>query len=507
MKKIFYTLAVVLLGFASACTNDDIEVQKVDPSHTLTLSIASSPLYDTFGRSDYENVWLSRSYNYFVGITSLVYNSNGELVDSTSSYTKTFQNIEQKFNLVEGNYTIITFETLVNGDNNYVSDYWSLEGTKKLSTVMIKNNDIDEYIYWDGVIGVASKSVSISSDKTESLSPSAIGSLLSIEIENFDKSDYDIVMFETKNVPVGYMLSPKSAEKYVYSEYLERNIWTWRGFFYHEDDSFESNETKTVYIMESGSVNWCFGPTTVDSEGTIGSFTAYPSINAYYTFQDGGYYYAYCRFKGAGKGCDANLGTYSEIQTWYNNLNPLDSNLVPDLYMSWGGNVSTVQSNMTGYTLSIGSYGKAVAQSDGSYMIEYQGKGKESKILYYFTSATTGLFEADAQYSKTSVSSSEILSYLNSNYVYLSDDSGSYMYCTSDAKTYIIFFEVNGVWDIGFVDANHLSSSSLRKYIPRQKAGISKVDGNNSDGISTMKTIKTKTIKKDYSKKSVKTVK
>ena len=160
-----------------------------------------------------------------MGITSLVYNSNGELVDSVSSYIKTFQNVEQKFKLVEGNYTVVTYETLVDGDNGYISDYWELEGTQNLSTVMLKNNDKEDYILWDGVIGVASKSVSLSSDKTESLSPSAIGSLLTIEIANFDKSDYDIVMLETKNVPTGYMLSPNSVEKYVYSEYLERNTW------------------------------------------------------------------------------------------------------------------------------------------------------------------------------------------------------------------------------------------------------------------------------------------
>ena len=504
MKKIILGALALVTLLVMSCKNDDIDIQKIDPNHTLTLSIASSPLYDTFGRSDYEDVWLSRNYNYYVAITSLVYNSSGELVDSTSSYIKTFQNVEQKFKLVEGNYTVVTYETIVDGDNGYVSDYWILDGTQNLSTVMIKNNEKENYILWDGVIGVTSKSVSLSSDKTESLSPSAIGSLLTIEIANFDKSNYDIVMLETKNVPVGYMLSPNSAEKYIYSEYLPRNTWHWRGYFYHKDDSFESDERTTVYILESGRINWCFGPSTVDSEGNIASFTAYPNNSAYYTFQDGSDYYAYCRFRGAGKGCDANLGTYSEIQTWYNNLDPLDSNLVPDLYMSWGANVSTVQSNMSGYTMTTGSSGRAVAQDDGSYLIDYKGKGKESKIMYYFTSATTGLFEADVQFSKTSVSSSDILTYLNSNYVYLAEGSGTYMYRTSDYKTYVLFFEVNGVWNVGFVDVNYVSSSSVKRYIPRQYIGSLKSEGNISDGIKMTKTIQNKPIRKESAKMSVK---
>lgn len=503
MKKILFGALALTTLLVMSCKNDDIDIQKVDPNHTLTLSIASSPLYETFGRSDYENVWLSRSYNYYVGITSLVYNSTGELVDSASSYIKTFQNIEQKFNLVEGEYTVVTYETLVDGDNGYVSDYWSLDGANKLSTVMIKNNENEDYVLWDGVIGVASKTVSLSSDKIESLSPSAIGSLLTIEVANFDKSDYDIVILETKNVPVGYMLSPNSAEKYVYSEYLERNTWHWRGYIYHKDDSFESEETTTVYILESGRINWCFGPSNVDSEGNIANFIAYPNNSTYYTFTDGGDYYAYCRFRGAGKGCDANLGTHSEMQTWLDKLDPLDSNLVPELYMSWGGNVSTVQTYMSGYTMTTGSSGRAVAQNDGSYLIEYKGKGKESKVMYFFTSATTGLFEADVQYSKSSVSSADILTYLNSNYVYLAEESGTYMYRSSDYKTYVLFFEVDGVWNIGFVDVNYLSSSGVKRYIPRQNVGKSKVDGNRPDGISILKTIQNKHIKK-CAKKSVK---
>lgn len=504
MKKIIFGALALVTLLVMSCKNDEIDIQKVDPNHTLTLSIASSPLYDTFGRSDYENVWLSRSYNYYVAITSLVYNSSGELVDSTSSYIKTFQNAEQKFNLVEGNYTVVTYETLVDGDNGYVSDYWTLDGAKNLSTVMIKNNEKEDYILWDGVIGVASKSVSLSSDKTESLSPSAIGSLLSIEIANFDKSDYDIVMLETKNVPVGYMLSPNSAEKYVYSEYLERNTWHWRGYFFNDSDSFESDETTTVYILESGNINWCFGPSTVDSEGNIAGFNAYPNNSSYYNFQDGGDYYAYCRYRGAGKGCDAYIGTYSEMQTWYNNLDPLDSNLVPELYMSWGGNVSTVQSFMSGYIMTTGSSGRAVSQDDGSFLIDYKGKGKESKIMYYFASATTGLFEADVQYNKTAVSSSEILAYLNSNYVYLAEESGTYMYCTSDYKTYVLFFEVNGVWNVGFVDVNYMNSSNVKGNISRQKNGKSNAVSDISDGIKMTKTIRNKPIKKEFAKMSVK---
>lgn len=504
MKKIiFATLALAFLLLVS-CKNDDIEIRRVNPNHTLTLSIASSPLYETFGRSDYENVWLSKNYNYYVCITSLVYNNSGELVDSTSSYIKTFQTVEQTFNLIEGNYTVISYETLVDGNNNFASDYWNLEGAQTLSTVMLKNNEKEDNILWDGVIGVASKTINLLSDQTESVSPSAIGSLVSLEIENFDKSDFQFVGFNTKNVPIGYMLSPNVAEKYVYSEYLERNIWNWRGYFYNED-SFESYETTTVYIFESGQINWCFGPTTIDPEGNFNQWTAYPSMNAYYTFQDGGDYYAYCRFRGAGKGCDANLGTFSEIQTWYNSLESLNTSLIPDLFLSWGESVSNVQSYMAGYTMTTGTSGRAVLQDDGSYMIDYKGKSKESRIMYYFTSATTGLFEADIQYNKASVSSSDILTFLNNNYVYLGEESGTYMYSTSDFKTYVLFFEVNGVWNIGFIDVSYISNSSSKSYVPRRN--IETISAKVSGEIKMAKTFLNRPTPKVSAKKSVKNVK
>jgi hypothetical protein len=300
------------------------------------------------------------------------------------------------------------------------------------------------------------------------------------------------------------MLSPNSTEKYRYSEYMERNTWNWRGYFYPEN-GFESDETTTVYIFESGRINWCFGPSTVDSEGNIDSWTAYPSNSTYYTFQDGSDYYAYCRFRGTGKGCDANLGTYEEIQSWHNNLEPLSSSLIPDLYMSWGGSVSNVQSYMSGYSMTTGTSGRAVLQDDGSYMIDYKGKGQESKIMYYFTSATTGLFEADVQYSKTSVSSSEILTYLNANYLYLGEESGTYMYCTSDYKTYVIFFEVDGVWTIGFVDVSYIINSRIKSYVPRSNKDT--ISATVSDDIKMTRSILNQPTRKASSKKSVKNVK
>ena len=101
--------------------------------------------------------------------------------------------------------------------------------------------------------------------------------------------------------------------------------------------------------------------------------------------------------------------------------------------------------------------------------------------MYYFTSATTGLFEADVQYDKSSVSSSEILSYLNANYTYLTEESGTYMFYTSDFKTYVLLFDANGVWNVGFVDVNFVNSSNIKAFMPRRAVGNAMARGTVQD--------------------------
>ena len=505
MKKYSYLILALLSVLFASCSNDEIKITRIDPSHDLTLNISTSPLYDAFGRSDYENVWLSSSYSYQVGVFTFVYDEKGDLVDKASSFIKTFQNIRQSYNLIEGNYTVVTVETLVDANNNYKSDYWTIDGTDKLSTIKLLDNGEESFVYWDGVVGVATKEITVTGDKTEDVRPEPLGSLLDIVAMNFDKSSYDFLAFNTKNVPIGCMLSPSATEQYIYDEYYDRNVWGYRGYFY--TDEFSSTESKTIYLLESGEINWCFGPSNV-VDGYIESWYPYPGTNARYTIEAGKSYEALIRYKGEGSGCDAYMGTHSEVLNWYNNLEPIGgNNLIPDLYMSWGGTVANVQSAMSGYTLTTGSSGRAVSQNDGSYMIAYNGMDKESKILYFFTSATTGLFEADVQYSKSSVSSSDILTTLNSNYIYLAEDSGYYMYCTSDYKTYVLFFEVDDVWNVGFVDVNYLSNSSAKRYIPRQNVEIINAVEKNSQDVKITSAVQNKIIRKNSDKKSKITVK
>ena len=183
---------------------------------------------------------------------------------------------------------------------------------------------------------------------------------------------------------------------------------------------------------------------------------------------------------GANEKCDAKFfDNIDDYLTWYNAM-PVEKSLVPNLYLTWGGSVSNVQSFMNGYTMTLGKNGQAVSMSDGSYEVDYKGNGKESSISYSFKSQTTGLFEVDVKYAKATVTKEEIQEYLVLNYTYVTSRDEIYMYMSSDGKTVVMFFSLGDEWNLGFVDINELDSGSdvsvrynpndfLKTYIKKMK--------------------------------------
>lgn len=459
-----YILGTIEESIALIGGNTTMTVSPAATRHLLTLNIGTQSMYDTFGvRSSYENV-LSNKYNYYVGVTSLIYDKSGQFVDSASTYVKTFQSIQQKFSLRKGNYTILTVETLVDGDNNYTSS-WKIDNIQDLSSVVLCTES--NVLYWVEIVGTSNCTVSIdNSNHSQDITPTAIGSLIQATAANFDKSDFNFVGFSTKNLPNGYMLSPNAAEKYRYSEYLDPNTYYYRGYFYHEDESFESVETVTFYIFESGRINWGFGPSTVDSEGHIADFYIYP-WDAYYTFQDGQFYYAYIRYRGDEKGCDANLGTYDEIKTWVENLEPIVNTdaLYAEPYTTWGGSVASVKSYMSAYRIM-----SDLEKSDDDYVITYYGKYKEDQIRYWFTSQTGGLTNAVVFFDSEKVGEDEILkAFSDMGYeLFWSFDSFSW-YKTPDGNSDVLFgLNSNNYWYLNYSSASSslAPKRALKKNLP-----------------------------------------
>lgn len=504
MKKIFYAFAVILLGFASACTNDDIEIKKVGKLHSLTVNINTQNVYDEFDITS--NIReLLRDQDYSIGIFTFLYDSNGNLIAKKASQQYTFNNIAETFNdLLESSYTLVTVETLVDPDLKNQAPNWSFEGTEKLATLQISQDSYE--VFYPFVIGVSTFDVIINDgDKSISVTPKAIGSLIQFHFLNFDKSTHVKVGFATNDIIASYRLDPNLSSNDRFSTDLTKSGYINLRCIRDVDSD---NIGATRYVLESSiQYRYCFikaeddGTTTwTNYKGNVGTVVLENAMTYY-----GGFYYI-----NSSTVPKSYFGDNSGFREWYTQVTTSnnDNGLVPSsVSMNWGGSVTSVQTAMNGYTLTTGSSGRAIIQDNGSYMIDYSGKGKELKILYYFTSATTGLFEADVQYNKSTVSSSEILTYLNANYTYLAEESGIYMYCTSDFKTYVMFFEVNGLWNIGFVDVNYVNNSNIKAYMSRRFAAGNVITRSTIQNIEETKPSLNKPLKTGIPYKNVKNVK
>lgn len=453
MKKIIYLLIAFVAVQFTSCSNEVIEVETTGKLYDLEYNVNVEELYEDFGMQD-DIREILREQSYALGLTSLIYDSNGNLVVKKFSYEYNYNLIKETFKgLTEGEYTIVSVETLVDPDNFYTSSDWTLRGEDKLSTLEIYQADYE--VYWPFVLGVCTNTIQITSNLTIKATPKAIGSLLQLYWIGFDRSSHVAVGFATNDIIECYKLDPmlERGDKFVTDK-------TSVGYInIRAEKKLEGAELVSVtrYVLEKN-IDWQFCFKKNENEGTS-TWTYYEANEGRTSLEDGKTYYGGMYFIDMNKACKVYFGDENGFMSWYKSINDeTNSTLVPDIYLTWGGNVKDVQNAMKGYTMTLGSDGKAVLMDDGSYEIGYSGKGKEKKISYSFTSATTGLFEADIQYSKSEVSSSELVDYLENKYYFLAQTSGTYMYCTSDYSTYVLFFEIGDNWNVGFVDVNYVSS-------------------------------------------------
>ncbi|MBP5776818.1 MAG: hypothetical protein J6W56_04640 [Prevotella sp.] len=455
MKKVLFGLMAIMIGLFSSCSNDEINVNVVptpEPPRTLSLSISTTPGFEPFGIDYYKNQLLNNNQPYYIGVKTYLYDDSGIIVDSVNSYTKTFNQVDQTFaNLKRGSYTAVTVETLVNSDYQYTSDYWDIIGASQLNTLAIKMNSTSFVVYWGGVIAVASKVITIASeDEAVSLSPSPMGALVDVHYLDFNKSSYTLAALYSKNKPIGMSLNPnvRDSERYLYDEYLETHTWDRRDYEYSSTGFTEGDYSHTVYLIEQGDLNWCFGAQTPEDDGR---FTAYPNSSSHFTLENGKYYYAGFCYKGGTKGSDCEAAfckTLAELQEWYNSIDKSNQDqdlLFKEPYLVWGGTVSAVQTHMSSY-----SPGNSAPEASGDfYLLWYYGKYKEIETDYYFTSSTGGLAWVN-MFFESSVGEDEIMSELTNNGYTLAEYDSSeetYYYLSSDQKTVARFLKNSeGYW-------------------------------------------------------------
>ena len=471
MKKILYSLIAVLAMVMSSCSNDDIEVIKTGG---VAFNVSSQGVYDDFGISDdFKNNYLSGSY--YIGIYTFVYNSDGSLAVSDSLYTKTFGNVEQRFdNLKYGEYTVVSVEMLVDEDDSYQSAAWRIIGKEKLSTLEIVHKDfIDKskkeedksYVAeWQMAVGCATCNFVIDrkDEYVLNLIPKGLGAIINTYMTNFSQSNFKALFFYTKNQPVGRYLNPNLVgdDRFHYDKYTEERVWTHRGGAWYDyiPDPFKPR----VYLLEAGNVLCCFGAHIENADGTLNpGFNSCPNDNTKYLVEDGKTYFAGFHYLGGeNEDCIGDIFCeYSQYLKWYSSL---PTSIIPKLYQTWGASVRDVQKYMNNYEMVLGEEGVASLQDDGNYAISFIGRNQENSIYYVFTSQTSGLFEIMINYPNNNSNFTQILDYLNSNYELLVNSEDIYMFVSSDEKTGVVLSPVEDSLVLVFIDMNSSTSTQIK---------------------------------------------
>lgn len=327
MKKYLYTLLAIVGMLVTSCSNEEIGIEVTYPKQDINLSIATSEAYENFGISDYERI-LGKYPNTYIGVISLLYDSEGNIVDEENTYLRQFSSVNQKFSVDRGKYTILTVMTFVDKQNyTYGSPYWNIVNKNKLSTVSLEKTQ-KANITWDCIVSVASQEINIVNEDFDiTVTPKAIGSLVNIYHYNFDKKNDVGLVLAAKNVSSGIYLNPslKGKDRYFYKGELNDEghadiLWI---FYDEKSHTLPEEDVQTMYLLEEGTLPIHFGCTSSEYYTEEGiSWWQYPTL--YENFNAGEFYKAAFYYVGGETDqsqsyFDYYFGTGEGYSEWYNN--------------------------------------------------------------------------------------------------------------------------------------------------------------------------------------------
>ena len=456
MKKyILLLVSAAVLAFTSCSDSQEIEIIETEG---ITFDVNTQSMYDEFSITTSIKEQMLRDKTYAIAVKSLIYDNNGILVDSMTTYSYN-TNSEQHIYpaLAQGKYTAVFVETLVYVENDFQPWDYRIEGVNKLSTLEIKQVDQP---YWYAVIGVEIREFTLD-EKLIQIVPKALGSIINCSFFDFTSSPCLNVGIGTEEDYIGYKLDPSLSEENRYITELMGSDY----FSLLASTSIEEDEEGFDIYVLGKTLTYRFYYQTEKNANTT-NWNYFTKKNKVTLETAANTYLGYAYEKSSGTVYDY-YGTYSGMLNWYEEIIAgKEASLVPELEMTWGTTVSKVQSTMSGYTMMVGYSGRAVQQSDGSYAIAYEGKNKESMIAYFFTSATTGLTEADVKYPMNDVKLDDLTNYLNENYIFLAAEDEVYMYCNEEFTTIAVVYQNGDSWCLGFIDAEYLSNMSAKVKLP-----------------------------------------
>lgn len=440
MNKILFIAVSLFSLLTISCSNDDIEIEKVDPLHDVTLNISTQNMYDEFGITNRIRDGYLRDGGRVIGITTFVYDSKGNLVKEQMTPQNNFNNVSQTFEgLVEGDYTFVTVETLLNPDDDYKAEDWTFDDTEKLSTVKI--SQVYTNLYYGSVLGVATTNVSLSGDQSINITPKAIGSLVKYYPYDLEETNFVKFAFVTNDVLDYYSLNPQLQRKDKFHEDLsKKNTVNVRCM----DDIEESTGYYWTFYLLEPSIEWMNAAQT-EADIQNNTLTTWPQSSA--DLEDGktyeaGFYYLYSEgesiYSASYFGDEAGLKAWEKEWTEWKE-NRANSNVFTIPYINWNvGTVSAVKNYMSEFTL----YQDIQYNEDDKLydMIFIDMINNFTMYRYVFKSSTSDLTDSyvylDGDYFTLSQVRSEVE---KQGYTLNSQNNNNYYYTSSN--TYVIVYQ------------------------------------------------------------------
>lgn len=432
MKKYIYFVIALVIGVFTSCTDkDDIDIIL---HHDVQLNINVTNMYEVWGISDYQN-FLGGNPSLKIGVTSFVYNAEGKLCNEITTTSKTFQDVNQELNgLEDGEYTILTFETFVNSDDDNQSDKWIIENKENYEDVMVTfKPNAGTVTYWYQIFGTACNKITVGKDHIINITPKSKGCMIGLGYENFDKSKFNYFDLAVKNKAHGMYLNPNKSQPYYYDEYLDKNTYGTMAYFW-STDVLPSSDSYYYYSFETGNLSFMFGGSKSMWINDNLSYDAYTN-DFTWNLEDGKTYMGYCYYNGQPTWFEHYFGLQKDFSSWYKNLDKSMNPLFAEPCVSWGATVSYVKSFMNGYYL---YQDITTNEEDGLTWMGYSGKYSEIDIQYYFEDKKSGLYGVQLYFLEDNATLDDIMEHMeNSSYEFIGYNEEENEYRYGDQSTYV----------------------------------------------------------------------
>ena len=367
MKNYIIALMALIMLALPSCQNDDIEIHR---SGNLTINVSTVDLYEQLQMKTHITKLLGEYPSDNIGVLTLLYDENGQLIKKEQKNVNTLQSVNFSFDgLLQGDYTIVVLQTLVDKDNGYTPIYWELVDEGNLSKLRLNTKSYKQF--WCYSVGCAVNAITVSENKSVKISPKSLGCIVRLGYENFQKSDLVSWELALANAARGIYLDPNAKIRYFYEEYMNKQTMVPKGFFYEESGITE--DYNDFFILECGLQEYCLGGADAEQYAD-NKFTPYSGIRKF-DFKIGEKYAAYTIYDPNSRKFNFYMGDISGLNEWKERITQSIKQVVfKEPCLQWGTSVDNIRSIMNDYE--VGNNGELVADEDGTYVLWYNGKYK-----------------------------------------------------------------------------------------------------------------------------------